>query len=87
NDSLCGGSKCNNCSCLPAGTFWEFSEDPKFVSVDSNDSTYYCLGEEKLIDATTVLDVTYDLNGNAPGAFSGEAPDVGGREAGSGGCP
>jgi parallel beta-helix repeat protein len=77
---VCGGNRCStpmDCSCLPAGTFWQLSEDPRF-------DTSYCLGEASMTDACA--DLGYDLNGMDAGNYSGSAPEPGAQESDSGDC-
>jgi parallel beta-helix repeat protein len=88
------------CGSLPA-TLFSHAEAVTYVSVDPSDSAGYCMeaGETTLIDGG--LDLGYDLvNMNrydwsdglitAPsgaGTYEGDAPDIGARESGLGGCP
>lgn len=82
----CGGDDCLACACLPAGSFWEYSVDPLYTSTAVGDSDLYCLGSSSgLIDGGSDL-LDYDLNGDAPGDFNGNSPDVGSREDGPGDC-
>ena len=81
----CGGNECLACACLPAGAFWEYSADPLYTSTSSGDQGFYCLDPSStLVDEGD--DLSYDLNGDAPGNFNGSSPDVGGREDGPGDC-
>jgi len=85
DNGSCGGDKCLSCSCLPPGSFWEYSVDPLYTSTTVGDQDLYCLGSSTLIDGGDDL-VSYDLNGDAPGDFNGTSPDIGSREDGPGDC-
>ncbi len=81
----CGGSECNECACLPPGSFWEYSADPFYPSITVGDANLYCLGASSaLIDAGA--DLAYDLNGPAPGNFNQSSPDIGSLENGQPHC-
>ncbi|MBI5509887.1 MAG: right-handed parallel beta-helix repeat-containing protein [Deltaproteobacteria bacterium] len=81
---LCGG-QCSSCSCLPVGTFFQFSADPAYTSVIFGTADYYCVSASTLIDAGA--NVGRDVNGSDAGLFNSSGPDIGGRESSSEGCP
>jgi hypothetical protein len=86
----CAGTGCASCSCVPGGSnganFWEFTANPQYTSTMPSDPDAYCLAPASaLIDAMDNLG--YDVNGDDPGLFNPDAPDGGGREAGSDSCP
>jgi len=100
NNSFGNASDClgcaSGCNCLPPGIFWQFTASPAFVNTTITAPAAYCLGATTLKDAgadlTTNIGVPatkalYDLNGADAGYFNGAAPDIGGRESGSAGCP
>jgi len=95
NASDCAGCD-SGCDCLPSGVFWQFNTAPAFVTTSLTEPAAYCLGAATLEDAgadltTNIVDAAakalYDLNGANAGTFNAAAPDIGGRESGSGGCP
>jgi hypothetical protein len=79
-------------SCPPAvtGTLFGFPVvtmvDPSFTSTTFGNADFLCLGSGNGL-INVAADLGYDRNGTDPGNFNGTAPDVGGRESGSGGCP
>ena len=64
----CGGL-CGGCSCVPAGTFWEFGIAAAYISTTPGDAEFYCPAEASLIDAGDDLTL-YDLNASEPGDFN-----------------
>jgi len=87
-DCFSAGAACDCVStCYPAGSFWQFAASPDFVSIALGQPTYFCMNPSNAALVDQGKDLGYDLNGTDAGFFNGSAPDIGGRESGSGGCP
>lgn len=85
NTANCDTTNCNACACLPAGTFWEFNIAPTYVGTNIANADFFCVSAAGLLNSGD--DLSYDLNFTDAGNFNGSAPDIGGRESGSQGCP